>query len=95
MNRYAKLIDGEIVTTEDIIDWAKWFETADRRIAKTELDDCEVSTVFLGLNHFNGRDMWFETMVFGGTYDGECRRYGNLEEARQGHNVMVQYVRGI
>jgi len=47
--------------------WAMWFETADRRVARTMLlDGSVVSTVFLGLDHQfgNGPPLLFETCVF-------------------------------
>lgn len=34
-----------------VMEWAEYFEKADRTIAKTDLPDCNVSTVFLGLDH--------------------------------------------
>jgi hypothetical protein len=54
------------VKTESVFEWAQWFETADRRVALTELDGAEVSTVFLGLDHNYGMGppLLYETMVF-------------------------------
>lgn len=52
----------------DLMRWAHWLETADRRVASTELEyDIWVSTVFLGLDHSwgDGPPILFETMVFG------------------------------
>ena len=61
------LKDGEPVPCEDIIEWATWFETADRVVAKSTKDDIEVSTVFLGTDHQfgDGPPLLFETMVCG------------------------------
>jgi len=95
MSEYAILKDG-IVVTVDVLEWAAFFEESDnRRVAKTILDHCEVSTVFLGLNHAfgNSSPLWFETMVFGGPLDQEVVRYGTLEEARRGHDRMVARVK--
>ena len=48
--------------------WARWFETADRRVALTEVSGIRVSTVFLGLDYrFSGEGpplLLFETMTF-------------------------------
>lgn len=47
-----------------------------------------VSTVFLGLDHSMGRSnqpILFETMIFGGPFDGYQRRYATWEEAEKGH----------
>ena len=63
-------------------------------IRRTERDGVRVSTVFLAIDHnFDNMDkpmavappvMW-ETMVFGGKYDGECERYNSLHGAVIGH----------
>jgi hypothetical protein len=51
-----------------------------------------VSTVFLGLDHnfsMVGPPLLFETMVFGGPLNGECRRYATWVEAEAGHREVV------
>lgn len=90
--KYILDADGKPVLCEDLMTWSKWFETADRNIAKTEIGDVSISTVFLGLNHsFNdGPPIVFETMVFGGEHDGEMQRYVTKEQALAGHDKMVQ-----
>jgi len=60
---------GELIESQ-LIQWAQWFErnSAQRRMAATEIDNHVVSTVFLGLNQQykpKGRALWFETLVFG------------------------------
>lgn len=79
---------------KDLLTWGKWFETADRIIAKTKIGKSEISTVFLGLDHsFGGnKPLLFETMVFGGTLDGEQNRYSTREESIKGHEEMVKKV---
>jgi hypothetical protein len=60
---------GEPVCFEgDFLEWAEWFETADRIVARDEIGDQTVSTVFLGLDHAfcGGPPVLFETMVFRG-----------------------------
>ncbi len=52
-----------ITHTDDVLEWGAWMETADRVVAQTEVQDVQVSTVFLGLAH--EPDYLFETMVFG------------------------------
>lgn len=99
MNDKAKLIDGEIIPVTDILEWARWYNTADRRVALTTIGIFEVSTVSLGLDHaFGGnRPLWFETMVFCGNEsedrDGWFDRYSTLEEAMQGHERIVGLVK--
>lgn len=39
------------VPCEDLHEWGKWFETADRHVTLTEVGELSVSTVFLGSDH--------------------------------------------
>ena len=73
---------------DDILEWAEWFETANRRVARTKMWlGVEVSTVFLGLDHSfdRGAPILFETMIFGGKQDEYQDRYHTWEEAEIGH----------
>ena len=85
------------IAVADIVKWAEWFETADRHVAKEDIGDVRVSTVFLGLDHQfeNGPPILFETMVFGGVLDQEMERYCTWEEAEAGHNEIVKKVREV
>lgn len=63
-----------IVPVIDWRTWATWYEKAERHVGLTEVGDATVSTVFLSLDHnlgYSDRPVLFETMVFGGTLDGE------------------------
>lgn len=86
--------NGNIYPAGDILEWAKWMESADRTIAKTHVEDIEVSTVFLGLSYQfgEGPPLLFETMVFGGESNEEQWRYSTKEEALVGHGEMVHKV---
>ena len=78
---------------EDVLEWARWFEKADRHVAKTKLpNDVLVSTVFLGLDHSFSGDVpvLFETMIFGGNHDQYQERYATWEEAEAGHKQAVE-----
>lgn len=91
------ILDGHnAIPCDDLIKWAKWFEKADRIVVKTVIsDNITVSTVFLGLNHnfgVKGKPLLFETLVFGGEYDGEMRRYSTWDKAEKGHKIMVEKV---
>lgn len=86
----------EPVLCNDLMEWATWFETADRHVAKTVVEQhgenaAKVSTVFLGLDHAfgDGPPVLFETMVFGGDDDGYQRRYRSWAEAALGHAETV------
>ena len=53
-----------------------------------------ISTVFLGLDHRFGDDdgapLVFETLVFGGRFDGACRRYASWDAAMDGHLACLR-----
>ncbi len=73
--------------------WATWYETANRDVAKTQInDDVKVSTVFLGLDHSfgDGPPLLFETMIFGGEHDQYQERFETWEQAEAGHQVAVE-----
>ncbi len=91
------ILDGHTpVPCTDSMAWARWFEKADRIVAKTDIEGGGfVSTVFLSLDHSfgrAGRPVLFETMVFGGELDQEQERYCTWEEAEAGHAEMVARV---
>ena len=91
--------DGHTPIPEpDLIAWGKWFRAAKTGlvVAKTQLGDAKVSTVFLGLDHgFDPtRPLLFETLVFGGPHDQDCERYSTWAEAEAGHAKMVAKVGG-
>ena len=97
---YYKLDDvGEPVICEDILEWAAWFATTShesRVVAKTEVGDTTVSTVFLGVDHSfrEGDPVLWETMMFGGQYDLACDRYRSKREALIGHEKWVLVAEG-
>ena len=78
----------------DLMAWSKWFEKGDRVVAKTSVGEAEVSTVFLGLDHSFGGSapLLYETMVFGGPFDGEQERYATKDQAQAGHAEWVAKV---
>ena len=88
------ILKGHEAVPADLMEWAQWFETADRTVAKAQLPgDVSVSTVFLGLNHDflgDGPPILFETMIFGGPLDLEEARYATWDEAEEGHAAMVK-----
>jgi len=65
----------------------------DRRVDLTYVNDAEISTVFLGLEHGFGQSIYpvlYETMVFEGNPEYEpCWRYTSEEEAKIGHLKAV------
>jgi hypothetical protein len=92
------ILDGqEPVPEPDVLRWARWFESADRVVAKTVVEGQEVSTVFLGLDHQwgIGPPLLFETMVFalGSSLDQRCERYATWADAVAGHDGIVGELR--
>lgn len=79
------------------MEFARWYESADRTLARTELPGVVVSTVFLGIDHRYGEapPVLWETMIFaeeGSTavdFDEEQARYTSKDDALAGHRAMV------
>ena len=92
---YYILNGKKAVFCKDLLQWAEEIEKCDKRIAHDIIGGVRISTVFLGLNHNygKGKPLLFETMVFGGEYDGDMERYSTWEEAEAGHRKMVKKVK--
>lgn len=82
-------------------EWSNQFEGMSkqgaRHIASDVINGCHVSTVWLGIdhNHFGGKPILFETMVFGHKDSGNdiyCNRYSTWDEAVEGHQEAIQWV---
>jgi len=89
------ILDGRDVVEADLPTWAEWFETADRRVAREDIGDASVSTVFVGIGepYDDGTPQLFETMVFGGSFDQEVARCSTWAEAEAMHRAMCERVR--
>ena len=101
INRYA-ILEGTKVVPVGLLKWATYFENIKNRVIKKTnvTKTIEVSTVFLGINHNflqttdNVEDgLWFETMIFGGSLDGDTARTSTYEEALKCHERAVNYVK--
>lgn len=96
MTYYILNNDNEPVRAIDVLTWAKWFETADRGVARTNVGDIFISTVFLGIDHslFEEPPILWESMAFG-VPDGETymSRYSSYEAAVEGHANIVDQIR--
>lgn len=66
-----------------------------KMIARTLAGDGEVSTVWLGLDHslMDGPPQIFETLIFGGSSDGDMWRYSTEAEAKAGHKKVVSMLK--
>jgi hypothetical protein len=64
-----------------------------RQVARDEVGEQSVSTVFLGIDHSfsdDGPPIIFETMIFGGPFDEYQWRYATWDEAAAGHKRLVK-----
>ncbi len=93
--KYILNEQGNPVVERDLMKWARWFELADREIARDAIGNVTVSTVFLGLDHsFSGEPpVLFETIIIGGTHGGYMKRYANRVAALAGHDQAMVLVR--
>lgn len=89
----------EPVPTTDVLEWGKWYETADRHVAYNELPGGRcISTIFLGIAAVSLEVGWpgkykpilFETLVFQGRNEIDGRRYETWEQAEAGHALMLE-----
>lgn len=102
------ILDGQTaVPVDDALEWATWNEAQREslanggpwanRVAETYINECRISTVFLGVNYSFMPDtppLIFETMVFPDDDGGEshCERYSTWAEAEEGHARIVAAV---
>lgn len=79
----------------EYLEWSKQGFDATKRVARTEVGEVSVSTVFLTIDHSwgGGPPVLFETMVFGLGDAGEPQwRYHTWAEAEAGHAKVVAAV---
>jgi hypothetical protein len=95
-NKIYYILEGKVtIPIDDIITWAKQYETSNRIVAQSEIAGIHISTVFFGLNrNFSGEGepILFETMIFGGKYNGYTGRYSTWDEAEEGHRKACELV---
>lgn len=93
--QYKYILEDKIpVPCDDVIQWAEFFESADRQVAFTMIDGDKivVSTVFLGLDNSLGilkPPLLFETMIFGGEFDLTGVKTATWEAAEKQHELFV------
>lgn len=79
----------------DLMEWATQLESMNKHVAYDLINDCRISTVWLGLNHNwgDGPPLVFETMVFKPSgSDNYQVRYTTWDEALLGHEKAKQWV---
>lgn len=92
--QYYKLDGQTPVALESFIEWNLWMARArfaDTTVMYNELNDCLISTKFVGIDlnpgssNSNAQPMVFETLVMGGLLDGKKNLYPTWDEAIIGH----------
>jgi hypothetical protein len=81
---------------KDFATWARWFERADRSVARTLVTpEVTVLTTFSGVDHSTRGDppRLFETRVFGGVLDAEETRHATKVEAIAAHATLAGWCR--
>ncbi len=90
------ILEGKEMRQVGLEEWAKWFqESPDQHLADTMQRDVRISTVFLGIDHsfgMGGPPILFETMIFGGRYEGDMQRAATYDEALAYHANAVKNV---
>ena len=83
--------NNNAILVHDFLEWARWFEGKDRKVARDEIGSVVVSTVFLGLDHSwaPGPPLLFETMIFGGEHDEYQDRCSTWDEAELMHKCAT------
>jgi len=102
MKKYILNEKGKPVEEADLFKWAAWFENAreQRIVAKTQIGDLLVSTVFLGMDYSFEKSsvpILYETMVFVGSdiskeHPDGFNRYATWDEALAGHHEICKKV---
>lgn len=98
---YYTLDDNNNTVRCDLDEWGKLYNTNEgqdrRRVAFDKIDDYEISTVFLGLDHSHGfskKPLLFETMVFGKEPgDGYLTRCATWKDAEEMHKTAIQWIK--
>jgi len=95
-DKYILNDDRTPVPCSALIEWGRWMQTANRRVAEKYVGEVRISTVFLGLNHQYGlgAPLLFETMIFGGPHDGYQDRCTFWDQAETMHAAAVALARG-
>lgn len=95
MERYFVLDErGEPQLERDLDAWIRWFEQADRSIARTTVSpEVTVLTTFRGVEESPDAPRLFETRVFGGVLDGEEVAHKTRALALESHAALADWCR--
>jgi hypothetical protein len=87
--------DGTITICNNIVEWAKSFESMNRAIKQDSVGDVKISTVFLGINMgwVQYDPKWFETMIFGGKHNLWQARHPTIQAAIASHERILENIK--
>jgi hypothetical protein len=87
------ILDGSTpVPCDDVVEWAKWFEHANRQVALTRVGSWTVSTIFIGIDlslGCHGAPRLFETLAFGESVTELGGRTPTWKDAEELHQKTV------
>ena len=100
---YYLLNDDHTVTAldnKDVLTWARSLDDEKRIVDETLLENVRISTVFIGIDHRFTVDpdlppLLFESMTFSDIpeLNEYQERYSTWQEAQDGHNRIVQWIK--
>ena len=94
MSKFYILKNKKPIPCKTVQEWALLFKNDMRRVAFDTINDSDVSTVFLGIDHSwkTETPLLFETMIFGGKHDQYQTRCSTWEEALIQHKEACQLI---
>ena len=89
-----KLNGNNTIKCDNIEDYCYHRKIQNKIVAKTNIKDAYISTVFLGMDYslHGNPPLLFETMIFGGKHDDYTERYETWEQAVLGHEIAIKLV---
>jgi hypothetical protein len=101
MNMFYKLDENKNVVQSSLEEWGNFIEgtfpTNHMHVADEEVNGIRISTIFMGICHnynpFSNVPIVFETMVFKNGHDIYQDRYCTYQEAEEGHEKAVEWVK--
>lgn len=78
--------DGNILQVP-MLAWAEWFSTDKKQLAYDHGENWDVSSIFLGFDHSNGKRLFETRTSYGDDY--EIDRFTNREEQMKHHRTQV------
>jgi hypothetical protein len=99
-NYLYKLVNKKPVLCASTSEWADWYEHAERIVNyhhfTIEGQAVEITTAFIGIDYSvymgGNKPRLFETMIFGGEFNGKRFLSSTWEEAEMQHETALQLI---